>query len=214
MKKLLQSLLILGAFSQAALFAQAQTAPKILFVDMAKLYDGHYRAIAETAKLKSDAQKAQAQLDSMNKDVNAQVEQYKELADQSNNPTATTEAKAKAQAAAQQKRQEIGQSEAEIQKFQENVGRQLQQRGQEIRSMYMEEIAKTAADVAKRDGATILLDKAGPSFLGVPVVLYSDPALDITTEVAIEIAKSRPVETPATPAATPADAAAPAPAKN
>jgi outer membrane protein len=224
MKKLLQSLLILGAFGQAALFAQAQTAPKILFVDMGKLFDGHYRTIAEGVKLQADAQKAQAELDLMIKDRNALVEQYKELDDQSNNPTATAEAKSKAQAAAQQKVAEIRQKEADAQKFQENIARELQQRRKENQGIIMEEIAKIASDIAKRDGATILIDKSGPTLYGLPSVIYSDPSLDITAEVAAEIAKSRPVDTPApaaapaasapAPSAAPADATAPAPAKN
>jgi outer membrane protein len=202
MKKLLQSLLILGAFGQIALLAQAQSAPKILFVDMAKLYDGDYRAIAERAKLQADGQKAQAELDSMSKDINALVQQFKELDEQSNNPTATTDAKAKAQAAAQQKYQEIRARQADASKFQENVGRELQQKGKETQNILMEEIAKLAADVAKQDGATILIDKSGPTLFGIPAVIYSDPASDITAEVAAEIAKTRPA--PVAPAPTPA----------
>jgi outer membrane protein len=211
MKNLLKSLLILGAVGQMALFAQTPVAPKILYVDMAKLYDGHYRVIELRAKLQADEQKAQANLDGMSKDINALVQQYKELDEQSNNPTATAEAKAKSLAAAQQKGQEISEKQAEASKFQQSVLRELQQRNREIQSMFMEEIAKTASDVAKRDGATLLIDRTGPTLTGLPTVLYSDPSADITSEVAAEIAKTRPVATPAAPAPT-AETPAPAPA--
>ena len=43
MKKSIHSLLALAAFGASALFAQAQPALKILTIDMAKLYDGHYK---------------------------------------------------------------------------------------------------------------------------------------------------------------------------
>jgi outer membrane protein len=209
MKKLLQSLLILGAFGQVALFAQAQPAQKILFVDMAKLYDGHYRAIEARAKLQADGQKAQAELDRLSKEINALVQQFKELDEQSNNPTATAEAKTKSQAAAQAKYQEIRSKQADATKFQENVGRELQQRNKEVQGMIMEDIAKLAADVAKKDGATVLIDKSGPTMFGFPAVIYSDPSFDITAEVAAEIAKTKPVATPATTPTTPAPTPAP-----
>jgi outer membrane protein len=38
----------------------------------------------------------------------------------------------------------------------------------------LEEIGKIATDVAKRKGATLLLDKAGPSLIGIPAVIYAD----------------------------------------
>ena len=43
MKNIIKSSLALAAFSATALIAQAQPAPKILVVDMANLYDGHYK---------------------------------------------------------------------------------------------------------------------------------------------------------------------------
>ncbi len=96
MKKSIQSLLALLAFGATALVAQAQPAPKILVVDMAKLYDGHYKTEEQNAKLRGDEQKAQEELEKLNKEGNSLVEKYKELVDQSKNPAATAEAKSKA----------------------------------------------------------------------------------------------------------------------
>jgi len=61
----------------------------------------------------------------------------------------------------------------------------------------LEEISKTATEIAKRKGATLLLDKAGPTLIGVSNVIYSDPAYDITDEVMKEINKDRPAGIPA-----------------
>jgi outer membrane protein len=214
MKKILQSLSLVAALGATALAAQAQSAPKILFVDMAKLYNGHYRTAEEKAKLQADSQKAQAEIDRMNKEGNALVAQYKELDEQSTNPTATSEAKAKAQSDAQAKLQEIRAKQVEIGKFHETAARDLQARDQQFMSMMMEEISKIASDIAKARGATALIDKSGPSLIGVPAVIYSDPSLDITDAVADEINKTRPIPPAATPAAAPAvpDASTPAPA--
>ena len=60
----------------------------------------------------------------------------------------------------------------------------------------MEEISKVAAEVAKRKGITLLLDKSGPSLLGVPAVLYYDSGLEITADVLTEINKDKPEDAP------------------
>lgn len=204
MKKTIQSLFALAAFSATALVAQAQPAPKILVVDMAKLYDGHYKTEEQNAKLRGDEQKAQEELDRLNKEGNSLVEKYKELVDQTNNPAATAEAKSKAQEESQKLMQDIQRKQQEVQSFQANTRNSLQQRIQQFRSLMVEEISKVAVDIAKRKGATLLIDKSGPTLIGVSNILYSDSAYDITDEVSKEVNKDRPAATatPAAPAAT------------
>jgi outer membrane protein len=203
MKKSIQSLLALLAFGATALVAQAQPAPKILVVDMAKLYDGHYKTEEQNAKLRGDEQKAQEELEKLNKEGNSLVEKYKELVDQSNNPAATADAKSKAQTESQRLLQDIQRKQGEVQSFQNNTRNSLQQRIQTFRSMMVEEISKVAVEIAKRKGATLLIDKSGPTLIGVSNILYSDAAYDITDEVSKEGNKDRPATPPAAPAAAP-----------
>lgn len=208
MKKTIQSLFALSAFAAAALFAQAQPAPKILVVDMAKLYDSHYKTEEQNNKLRGDEQKAQEELDRLNKEGNSLVEKYKELAEQANNPAVTAEAKAKATADAQRMMEDIRRKQTEVQSFQQNTRNSLQQRIKNFRDLMIEEISKIAVDVAKKKGATLLVDKSGPTLIGVSNIIYADSGYDITDEVLKEINKDRPA-TVAAPAAT---TAVPAPA--
>src|SRR5690606_31992842 len=133
------------------------------------------------------------------KEGNTLVEKYKELVDQSNNPAATVEAKSKAQTESQRLLQDIQRKQSEVQSFQTNTRNSLQQRIQNFRSMMVEEISKVAVEIAKKKGATILIDKSGPTLIGVSNFLYVDPAYDITEEVSKELSKDRPAS--ATPAA-------------
>jgi len=192
MKNLTQTLISFGAFAAAALVAQAQPAPKILIVDMAKIFDNHYETKAEKTKLDEASQKAQAEIDSMNKEGNALVAEYKELDEQSKSPMATAEAKSKAQGEAQKKGQQIQAKMQDINTFANNAKQSIQQRIQTFRSMMMEEISKVVVEIAKRHGASIVLDKSGPSLLGVPPVIYFDPSYDITPEVIAQIDQNRP----------------------
>jgi outer membrane protein len=209
MKKTLQSLVAVAAIAFTAVTTHAQTAPKILVVDLAKLFDNHWKTQEQTDKLKEDEKKAQDQLAVITKDGNALVEQFKELDEQSKNPAATADAKAKAQADAQKKYDEIQQKRSEQNSFVQNTGNTLKQRFQTFKTLMLEEITKTAVEIAKKKGATFLVDKSGPTLVGVSNILYSDPTLDITEEVMAELNKDRPA-TATAPASAPAASTAPA----
>lgn len=204
MKNVIPSLVALTALSLGSLAAHAQPAISLRVVDMAKLYDNHYKTIEQNAKIQRDDQLAQEEVDKMNKEGNVLVEEYKALADQSNNPALSAEAKTKAQNDAQAKLAAIENKQREVQGFIQNTRSTLQQRLQTFRSLMLEEIGKIATDVAKRKGATVLLDKAGPTAIGISNLVYADPAYEITDEVMAEINKSRPAGAATAPAATPA----------
>jgi outer membrane protein len=180
MKKTIQSLVAVAAIAFSAVATHAQTAPKILVVDLAKLFDNHWKTQEQTAKLQEDEKKAQDQLAIITKDGNALVEQFKELDEQSKNPAATADAKAKSLAEAQKKYEEIQQKRNEQSTFVQNTSNTLKQRFQTFKTLMIEEITKTAVEIAKTHGATFLLDKSGPTLVGVSNILYFDPTLDIT----------------------------------
>ena len=200
------AVLALGA-SAAISFAQA---PKIMIVDMARLYDNHYKKIEQDAKLQADEQKAQAELERLNAQGNQLVQEYQELIDQTKNPALSDDAKVKAEQDAQLKLQDIQRKQQEVGSFRQNTATSLQQRVRTFRDLMLEEISKVATDVAKRRGAAMLLDKAGPTLIGISPVIYADTSFDITDEVMAEINKSKPADAPAmaptaasaTPAAT------------
>src|ERR1019366_7868947 len=196
MKTFIQSIVAVATLTFSVLAAHAQPAPKILTVDLVKLFAGHYKTQEQQAKFQADQATAKDQLDQITKEGNALVEQYKELDDQSKNPAVTAEAKAKAQADAQKKLAEIRQKQSEQQSFIQSTNNSMQQRGQTFKTLLLEEITKVAADIAKKKGATLLIDKSGPTMVGVSSILYSDPSLDITDEVMAEINKDRPAVAP------------------
>jgi outer membrane protein len=213
MNRTLKSALSLIAFGTAALGLSAQVPPvKIITIDMGKLLDNHYKTEEQMAKLRDAEQKAQEQLEQMVKEGNQLVEQYKEAVDQSKNTLLTQDARTKAESDSQKMLDDIQRRQADLQNFRATSQRSLQQRLNNFRSLLLDEISKKVADVAKRKGATFVVDKSGPSLLGIPAVIYSDPAYDITDEVMAEINKERPATPPAAPAAATAPAATPAPA--
>ena len=206
MNNLLSSLLALAAFAGvAAIPAVAETAPKIVIVDMAKLLDDHYETADQNAKLKGDEAKANEELEKLNKEGQDLVAQLKELEEKGKNPAIAADAKEKLQTEMRAKIEEIQRKQNEVQSFRGNTQRSLQQRIQNFRKIMFEKINVTVVEVAKKKGANLVLDKSGFSHIGISAVVYSDSSYDITEDIQKEINKGRPAGT-----ATPAPAAAPA----
>jgi outer membrane protein len=205
---MIRTLLTLTALAVGSTALRAQPAVKLIVVDMAKVFDSHYKSEEANAKFREAEQKAQEQSEEIRKQGQALVEEYKELAEQAKNALLTPEARAKAETDAQQKGAEIQRKQADLQSFLQNTQRSLQQRIKTHRDLLLEEISKTVVEIAKKQGATLVLDKSGPTLFGIPSVIYADPAYDITQEVITEVNKDRPAPV-AAPAATPAAPAAP-----
>ncbi len=206
MNKLIRTFALLASLLAGAASLPAQPTVKLVVVDMAKVYDNHYKTEEANAKFRDAEQKAQEQVEEYNKQGQMLVDEYKELMEQAKNTLLTSEARSKAEADVQKKGEEIQRKQAEVQQFRQTTQRSLQQRIKTHRDLLLEEISKVVTDLAKRNGATLVLDKSGPTLFGIPSVLYADPTYDITDAVLAEVNKDRPA--PAAPAAAPAAPAA------
>ena len=206
MNKLIRTLLTLAAFATGSTALLAQPAVKLITVDIGKVFDSHYKSEENNLKFKDAEQKAREQAEELRKQGQTMVDEYKELVEQAKNTLLNAEARTKAEQAAQKKMEEIQRKQADLQSFLQNTQNSLNQRIANFRDLLLEEITKTVNEIAKRKGATLVVDKSGPSAFRIPVVLFADPAYDITEEVIAEVNKDRPA-----PAAKPAAPAAPAP---
>ncbi len=210
MNKLIRTLLTLVAFGAGSTALLAQPALKLITVDIGKVFDGHYKSEENNIKFRDAEQKAREQAEELRKQGQTMVDEYKELAEQAKSTLLNAEARTKAEQAAQKKMEEIQRKQADLQGFLQNTQNSLRQRIDNFREILLEEITKTVNEIAKRKGATLVVDKSGPSAFRIPVVLYADPAYDITEEVIAEVNKDRPAAKPA--AAAPPAPSTPAPA--
>lgn len=203
MNKLVTSLLAVVALAGlGAAPALADSAPKVVVVDLAKLLDSHPETEEQNAKLKSDEAKANEELEKLNSEGQVLVDALKELEEKSKNPALATDAKEKLQTEMRAQIEEIQRKQNEVQSFRGNTNRSLQQRIQNFRKVMFEKINVTVVEIGKKKGATLILDKSGFSHIGVSPVIYADSAYDITDEVMKEITKDRPATSAAKPAAS------------
>ena len=211
MNKMIRTLLTVAAFATGSTSLLAQPAVKLVVVDMAKVFDSHYKSEEANAKFRDAEQKAQEQAEEIQKQGKTLVDEYKELDEQAKNSLLTPEARNKAAVDVQKKAEEIQRKQSELQSFVQNSQRALQQRIKTHRDLLLEEIGKTVSDMAKKNGATLVIDKSGPTLFGIPAVIYADAAYDITDDVIKEVNKDRPAPAAAVsaPAAGAPGAAAP-----
>ncbi len=188
------------AFSASALVGLAQ-APKVAIVDMARLFDSHYKTVEKNAVFQSEQDKVKEEINRLNGEGLKLQEEAQGIAEQLNNPVLSEDAKAKISQEARTKVDELRRKQEEMNALLQNSSESLKKRIMNFRSLLMDEISKVAVTVAKRKGITLMLDKSGPSLLGVPAVLYYDSAMEITDDVLAEINKDKPAGAPSAPAA-------------
>ena len=152
MKKLIPSLLALALLSAGSIALHAQPAVKLVTVDMAKIFDSHYKSEEANIKFKDAEQKAQEQAEEMRKQGQTLVDEYKELVEQAKNTLLTAEARTKAEGDAAKKYEEIQRKQTDIQNFMQNTQRSLQQRIGNHREMLLEEISKLVIEIARKHG--------------------------------------------------------------
>jgi outer membrane protein len=201
MKTSFKSMLALAAFGATALLGQAQPAPKILIIDLSTVFQGHYKTAEQQVIMQAQAQKAEQDLGVLNKEIDALVTQYKDIVEQAKNPAISADARTKAEADAQKKGEEIRAKQQDAQNFVNSTRRSLQDKSQNFQNVLLDEITKVASDIAKKKGATLLLNK--------PAAVYADASYDISDEVLAEVNKNKPASS-ATSSAAPAPAAKPA----
>lgn len=203
MKSLPRTLLVASCLLLPLAPAFAQAPLKVMVVDMVKVLDEHPNTAEQNAKLTAEQEAATGDLEKMQKDVNALAEKYKAQDEESKNPTLNDQARAKAAADAKDTYAKIQAKNSEGMNYRDQFTAAMQKRIQNYRDLMFEEIGKLASDIAKKKGATLLLDKSGVSALGTLVVVFSDPSYDITDDVLAEINRNRPATPVTAPTATP-----------
>jgi len=192
MKSPLRILATAAALLCGAAALPAQPEIKLIVVDMAKVFDNHYQKAEADIKFRDSEQSAREELEQMNKEGQAMVEQLRALDERSKNTVLTEDARNKARTEAETKFQEVQQLQNRIQEYRQAATNQLQQRIKTHRDLLLDGISKTVVEIARRKGATLVVDKSGPSLFGISNIIYTDPAYDITDEVLAAVNKDRP----------------------
>src|SRR3954453_9505743 len=180
MNKLLL-LTVAAAFAlPAAGFAQGL---KIGTVDM-------NRAFKEYTKTKDAEKKINEAKDSAKKEYDDRADAYKKSLDEINklnqqldSPALAGDKKTQLAKERDEKIANIKNMEREINEFRQTRERQLQEQALRMREGIVKEISDIVTERVKANNLDLVLDKAGPSLNGVPLVMYAKDNWDFTTDV-------------------------------
>jgi outer membrane protein len=172
--------LVLG-IAAAPVSAQAQM--KVGTIDMKQVFDGYYKTKDAEAKINESRAQAQKELAERLDTFNKAQEQARKLNDEAGKAELSEKAKAEKVKGLNEKLQELGVMQREVQEFQQTRERQLSEQSVRSRNVLVEEINKVVSDVVKANGYDLVFDKSGQSLNAVNVLVHSKDSFDFTADV-------------------------------
>ena len=169
-------------------------------VDVGILYDGYYKTNEADEKLKGRMETAKAQLEEMNASLEAEIENYKTMLEQAENPVLSDEARKEAENDANLQLEKIRQMQQEVRLYQQNTQNQLSQQQTTQRQFMLEEIKTVVLEVANQKGVDLVFDTSPRVSLGLPSVLFANPIWDATKDVLAILNADAPLPAEVTPA--------------
>lgn len=181
MRKFGLSIILLA--SQSMIFSQISAQLSIMTVDVGTLYEGYYKTKEATEKLQGRFDTAKAQLDEMIASGEVEVEAYKTMVEQAQNPALSDSARAEAEKDADLQMEKIRTMQQEVQMFRQSTNNQLTQQQGTQRQFMLEEIKTIILEVAQQKSVDLVFDTSSGVNSGLPSVIYANPDWDSTAEV-------------------------------
>jgi Skp family chaperone for outer membrane proteins len=150
---------------------------KLAIVDVAKIYDSDSRTIAQNTALRNEEAEAQAQIESLNRQGNQLVDEYKELLAKSKDMSFSAPDRAQAEKAAQLKLDAIQDKKKVISEFAAATQNRLQEKLRDFRANMLATLTREITRRLKVNGVELVLDRSGPSTFGVSPIVYTSTEL-------------------------------------
>ena len=167
----------------AAAPVSAQAQMKVGTIDMKQVFDSYYKTKDAEAKINESRAQAQKELAERLDTFNKAQEQARKLNEEAGKSELSEKAKADKTKGLNEKLQELGVMQREVQEFQQTRERQLSEQSVRSRNVLVEEINKIVSDVVKTNGYDLVFDKSGQSLNAVNVLVHSKDSFDFTADV-------------------------------
>ncbi|MBQ7402729.1 MAG: OmpH family outer membrane protein [Lentisphaeria bacterium] len=160
---------------------------KIAVVDMDKLFREYYKTKIVEANLKRQADIYKEYAMKLQEEIRRLRQEYVELRDASLNVVLTEAARESKRLAARDKYNQILAKENELKNYNREKQAQLRDDQDKQRAKILEDIRTVVKNQAVLGGYHLVLDSTALSISGLPVLIYSEPAADITASVLKEL---------------------------
>ena len=196
MKKVLALATVMAAVAATGWAAEL----KVATVDLDKVFTAHPKTKAAEADLKKAEDSIQAEMDKIVAEGKALQDEVAKLRDAAKNPLLTEDARLQKRNEAEDKLTELQDFQLRARRTQESKLKQMREQVLKSRQTIVDELMSAVTQFAKAGGYDLVLDRSGMTMNAIPLVAYSDPALDVTDKL---IAYLQATAAPA-PAAAPA----------
>lgn len=176
---------------------------KIASVDMSKIFAEYYKTKKAENDLKDRATGYEKELRQRISELEKMREDAKKLQEDSENPAFTAENKTEKRKILENKVTEGRLYTQQLQEFKLTHDRELEQQKNQVRSALVEEITKVVQEKGKKEGCTLVIDKAGLTLSGVSPFLFVQDTMDITPDIIKTLNANAPTATPSPSATTP-----------
>jgi Skp family chaperone for outer membrane proteins len=181
LNRIVSLLALVVGISAAPVSAQAQL--KVGTIDMKQVFDSYYKTKDAEAKINESRAQAQKELAERLDTFNKAQEQARKLNDEAGKAELSEKAKAEKVKSLNEKLQELGVMQREVQEFQQTRERQLSEQSVRSRNALVEEINKVVSDVVKASAFDLVFDKSGQSLNAVNLLVHSKDSFDFTADV-------------------------------
>ena len=164
--------------------AQAQLGePKMVFVDLDKVFTGYYDTQQSDKQLKELADGFKADRKLLVDDYEKLQDEFKAARDEAQNTALSDDARSMKRSEAEEKLVAVREQESKVRRFDETHQKQLDDQSRRMRKRIVEDITREVETYARSQGYTAVVDASGETLNGVPVVIYHDSRTDITEPV-------------------------------
>jgi outer membrane protein len=167
----------------AAAPTSAQAQLKVGTIDMKQVFDSYHKTKDAEAKINESRAQAQKELAERLDTFNKAQEQARKLNDEAGKAELSEKAKAEKVKGLNEKLQELGVMQREVQEFQQTRERQLSEQSVRSRNVLVEEINKIVSEVVKANNYDLVFDKSGQSLNAVNLLVHSKESFDFTVDV-------------------------------
>jgi outer membrane protein len=153
---------------------------RVATVDLDRVFTAHPKTQAAEESLKKAEERIKNDMEKMASETRALEEDVQKLRDAARSAILTESARLKKNLEAEDKLTELQEAQLRLRRTQETRLKQLRDQLMTVREGIVKELMETLRAFAEEEGYDLILDRSGLTMNMVPMVAYSDPALDVT----------------------------------
>jgi Skp family chaperone for outer membrane proteins len=173
----------------AAAVEGAAPAPRMVSLDMKKLFDNFWKTRRSQLDFDTEIRGAKREENALIEQINKAEEEYKKLLENANDQALSAEEREKRKKAAEEKFSDLRRAQGALEQFRQTAQITLREKQMRIINNIVKELREQVTAKAREMGCTLVIDSSAESAASTPVFLYCN--LEDITETLINELNAR-----------------------